>query len=239
MGSSPSQPLIRAVRKALRERANPVKAAGMRAYMKSAMPYRGVQTPEFRRAVKAVFALHPLSRFDEWRDTVLVLWRTAKYREERYAAIEFAGYPRYRGFRTMDALPIYEELIVSGAWWDYVDAIATRHVGALLREYPDAMAPQLRQWARSESIWKRRAAILAQLGFKRDTDRKLLYDCMRPSLDSTEFFLRKGMGWALREYAKTDAREVIRYVRQHEARLSALTKREALRRVAPYSSRER
>jgi 3-methyladenine DNA glycosylase AlkD len=101
------------------------------------------------------------------------------------------------------------------------------------------MAAILRRWAESDDIWKRRSAILAQLTFKNDTDRRLLYDCIRPSLGAGEFFLRKGIGWALREYAKTDAAEVLRYVRQHESQLSALTKREALKHVANQASKSR
>jgi 3-methyladenine DNA glycosylase AlkD len=93
------------------------------------------------------------------------------------------------------------------------------------------MSGILRDWAVSSDIWKRRSAILAQLNFKRETDLKLLYDCIRPSLGASEFFLRKGIGWALRQYARTDPAEVIRFVRRNEARLSPLSKREALKHV--------
>jgi 3-methyladenine DNA glycosylase AlkD len=211
----------------------------MQAYMKSAMPYLGVQTPVFRKIVRPLLAAHPLGSFDEWCDTILVLWRKAAYREERYAAIEIAGHHRYREFRTLDALPMYEEMITSGAWWDYVDAIATRQLGEILRKHTAPMSATMRAWSCSDNLWKRRSAILAQLNFKKDTDLKLLYDCMEPSLGASEFFLRKGIGWALRQYARTDPREVLRYVRRHEAQLSPLSKREALRHIATYSSRER
>ena len=220
------------MRKSLRDVADPRKALGMQAYMKSEMPYLGVQTPQLRKAVKAVFTAYPLPSFEEWRDTVLELWRAARYREERYAAIELAGHSRYKGFRTLAVLPVYEEMIVSGAWWDYVDAIATRQLGELLRRYPVELCLILREWAVSDDIWKRRSAVLAQLNFKRDTDLKLLYDCIRPSIGSAEFFLRKGIGWALRQYARTDPQEVIRFVRRHEAQLSPLTKREALKHLS-------
>ena len=209
----------------------------MQAYMKSSMPYLGVQAPQLRRAIREVFAAHQLASFEEWRDAVLELWRTARYREERYAAIELAGYSRYRQFRSMDALPMYEEMITSGAWWDFVDAIATHQLGELLRKHPAEMSAILRQWAAGEDIWKRRSAILAQISFKGDTDLKLLYDCIEPSLGASEFFLRKGIGWALRQYAWTDPAEVIRFVRRHEARLSPLSKREALKNVAPSSGK--
>jgi 3-methyladenine DNA glycosylase AlkD len=202
----------------------------MQAYMKSAMPYLGVQTPMLRKTIRPLFRAHALETFAEWSAVVLELWRTARYREERYAAIELAGVARYRSFRTLDTVPMYEEMITSGAWWDYVDAIA-RQLGEILRNYTQPMASLLREWAVCENLWKRRSAILAQLAFKRETDLDLLFDCIRPSLGSSEFFLRKGIGWALREYAKTDADAVIRYVRRYETQLSALSKREALRNV--------
>lgn len=204
----------------------------MQRYMKSRMPYLGVQALQLRKVVKAVIAEHPLSSFEDWRDTILEIWRQARYREERYAAIELAGYRHYRQFRTLEALPIYEEVITAGAWWDYVDSIATHQLGELLRHYPADMAPLLRNWAADDDIWKRRSAILAQLNFKGETDLNLLYDCIRPSLSASEFFLRKGIGWALRQYARTNPREVLRFVRQHESQLSPLTKREALKHVA-------
>ena len=234
MASDRTRPagLIPALRKALREVADPAKAPAMQAYMKSQMPYLGVQTTPLRKAVKAVFAAHPLAGFEAWRDTVLALWRGARYREERYAAIELLRYPKYRDFCTLAALPLYEEIITTGAWWDFVDAIATGTLGDLLRDHPVEMSATMRQWAECDDLWKRRSAILAQLNFKAATDLELLYDCIRPSMDSKEFFLRKGIGWALRQYARTDAHEVVAYVRRHDSRLSPLTKREALKHCA-------
>lgn len=229
--------LVRAVRQALRAAADPAKAPAMQAYMKSAMPYLGIQTVPLRQALRPLFAAHQLQSFEEWQATVLALWRRAKYREERYAAIELIGHRLYRDFQTMDALPLFEEIIVTGAWWDFVDSIAGHQIGELLRRYPEEMAAILCGWAACQDIWKRRAAILAQLGFKQDTDRDLLYDCIEPSLGRPEFFLRKGIGWALRQYARTNAGEVIRYVRRNEKRLSTLSQREALKGVNRESAR--
>jgi 3-methyladenine DNA glycosylase AlkD len=224
--------LAGAVRQALRAAGDPAKAPAMQAYMKSEMPYLGVQSTPLRQAIRPLFAAQRLETFEAWRDTVLGLWRQARFREERYAAIELAGHAASGSFQTLDALPIYEEMIVSGAWWDFVDTIASHQIGGLLRQYPHEMAAILRGWAAGDDIWKRRAAILAQLGFKKSTDRRLLYDCIRPSLGRPEFFLRKGIGWALRAYSKTDAAAVLRYVRAHENRLSPLSIREALKYTA-------
>jgi 3-methyladenine DNA glycosylase AlkD len=228
---SENRSLIRAVRQALRAAADPAKAPAMQAYMKSEMPYLGVQAVPLRQALRPVFTAHRIESFDEWRATVLALWRGARFREERYAAIELAGHPAYQPFQTLNALSVYEEMIASGAWWDLVDSIASHQIGALLRRYPAEMAPILRKWATGGDIWKRRAAILAQLGFKKETDTRLLYDCIEPSLGRPEFFLRKGIGWALRQYAYTDAAAVIRYVRKHEKQLNPLSQREALKGV--------
>jgi 3-methyladenine DNA glycosylase AlkD len=231
-----NQKLIRALRKALRELADPTKAPVMQAYMKSEMRYLGIPATPFRKATKAVLSAHPLDSFEEWQDTALALWRGARYREERYAVIELAGYRSYEKFRTLDALPLYAEMISTGAWWDYVDTIAGHRLGELLRRYPKELRVILREWAECDDLWKRRSAILAQLKFKGDTDLKLLYDCMRPSLDRPEFFLRKAIGWALRQHAWTDPMEVLRYVKAHEKQLSPLSKREALKNVSRRNS---
>ena len=111
----------------------------MQVYMKSEMPFLGVYNPGQRRVYRSVFVTHPLATFSEWRDTVLALWRNARYREERYAAIALADAKRYDAFRMLDALPIYEELVVTGAWWDYGDWIATHLLRELLLREPRAM----------------------------------------------------------------------------------------------------
>jgi 3-methyladenine DNA glycosylase AlkD len=93
------------------------------------------------------------------------------------------------------------------------------------------MRREMRAWSRSDDLWKRRSAILCQLTFKKDTDLDLLYAVIEPALASREFFLRKAIGWALRQYAWTDPREIRRYVREREEQLSPLSKREALKNI--------
>jgi 3-methyladenine DNA glycosylase AlkD len=226
-----NQKLLRAIRAGLRDHPDPAKAPIMQAYMKSAMPYLGIQTPVHRRLCRDIFRAHPLDSFGTWRDTILTLWRDAGYREERYAAIALAAYPPYRDFRTLRALPLYKELITTGAWWDYVDAIATRQIAEMLRKNPARMSATLREWATNEDIWLRRTAILAQLNFKSETDLTLLCDCIEPSLHRPEFFLRKAIGWALRQYARTNPTEVLKYIK-YQDRLSPLSRREALKHLS-------
>jgi 3-methyladenine DNA glycosylase AlkD len=219
------------LRKALRQAGDPVKAAAMRAYMKSAMPYHGVPTPLLRQVLRTVFADVQFRSSSQWRAQVLDLWRNARFREERYAALHLAGHKLARPFQTPAAMQLYEELIVTGAWWDYVDDVAAHRVGPILREHPVAMRRRMLSWSRSRDLWKRRTAIICQLGFKAHTDLELLYACIEPSLDSQEFFLRKAIGWALRQYAWTDPAEIRRYVRTHRERLSNLSRREALKNL--------
>jgi 3-methyladenine DNA glycosylase AlkD len=225
--------LIAAIRRELRASADAAKAPAMQAYMKSAMPYYGVNSPEQHAIWKRVFRDRVIAGEAAWRSTVLELWRSARFREERYAAIALTGDRAYRPYQTLAALPMYEELIVTGAWWDYVDAIAGKRIGALLQRFPREMTSTLGAWSRSPDLWKRRSAILAQLGFKDATDLRLLYACIEPNLDDREFFIRKAIGWALRQYAWTDPKEVRRYVRANRDRLSGLSRREALKNIRP------
>ena len=226
--------LSEAVRRALREAAQPDKATTMRAYMKSEMPFLGVQAGPRRAALKRVFAAHRIDGAPAWRRAVLELWREAEFREERYAAVQLTGHHLYRDFQTLYTIPMYEELIVTGAWWDLVDELATQRVGVLLATFPDSMRPLMLRWAHDADLWKRRTAILCQNRFRTRTDRALLYACIEPSLSDNDFFARKAIGWALREYAKTDPDEVIRYVRA--TGISGLSRREALKNLSVTAS---
>ena len=198
--------------------------------MKSAMPYRGVRMPELRAISNRAFGEHSLHSADEWQSAVLELWRGAKYREERYAAIALAADRRYRQWLTPDVMPNLEEMITTGAWWDFVDELAML-VGRLLRSHPEQVRPIVRAWSTDGNVWKRRVSIICQLKFKEDTDLDLLYANIDPNLADRDFFIRKAIGWALRQHAWTDPAEVARYVRANDSRLSGLSRREALKNI--------
>ena len=137
----PDRALLTTMRTALLEVGDPRVAPGQQAYMKSAMPYLGVPAPERRRVCRQAFAECSFPSADSWRRTVLALWRGARFREERYAAIALTGHRAYRDHQTPDALAIYDEMIVTGAWWDYVDDVAIHRVGPLLSAHRDAIRP--------------------------------------------------------------------------------------------------
>ena len=224
--------LVEAVRAALRAVADPVKAEPMRAYMKSAMPMLGVHQPVRAAALRPVLAAHPLPDAGRWRAAVLALWRDATYREERYAALSVARHRPYGRFLLGEpdrSLELLDELVVTGGWWDLVDEVATKLVGPLLRAAPEVVTPALRAWATDGDRWRRRTAVICQIGAKDRTDTALLAAAVEANAADPDFFLRKGIGWALREHAKTDARWVRDFVAGHG--LSPLSRREALKHL--------
>ena len=217
-----------AIRQGLRAAADPAKAPAMQKYMKSPTPYLGVSAMPLRAVCKRAFAEHALDSQRAWEAAIRELWFSATFREERYAAIELAGASRYTAYRTLDMLPLWEELIVSGAWWDVVDGLASHQVGELVRKHTEPLKRTMLDWAHDADLWKRRTAIICQISSKNETDVELLYGAIEPNLGDTSFWIRKAIGWALRSYAWTHPDEVRRYIAEHEEQLSGLSKREAL-----------
>ena len=218
--------LIDAVRAALRAVADPARAPAMQAYMKSTMPFLGVPSPLLKREMSALAKRYPLADVEAWHDTVLALFREATHREEWYASLNLAGRTRYRF--DPGTLPLFEEMVVTGAWWDIVDECAHR-VGDVLDRHRAEVTPTLRGWVRDPSLWKRRVAVICQLGHRERTDLDLLREAIEANLDDRDFFIRKAIGWALREYAKHDMAWVVAYVASLGSRLSPLSRREALK----------
>ncbi|WP_160665275.1 DNA alkylation repair protein [Pseudarthrobacter sp. ATCC 49987] len=220
--------LMSAIRLRLSAAADPVRAAGAQAYMKSDMPSLGVRVPEVRRIVKAAATELPPGSLEELQSDVLELWRGARWREERYAAIDLTGLRLAAGELSM--LPLYEEIIRSGAWWDLVDGVSHR-LCELLQTHREDMSRVLLGWSTDADFWIRRAAITAQLGAKSATDPALLAAVIESNLADPEFFIRKAIGWALRDYAATDPGWVRDFAARHGEALSPLSRREALRKL--------
>jgi 3-methyladenine DNA glycosylase AlkD len=153
----------------------------------------------------------------------------AEHREERYAALDLALLRRFTGYRDARAMALLRRLAVAGAWWDVVDGAAPIARDALAAD-PAVVAPLLRAWARDDDLWVRRVAVISQLQRKADTDRTLLADVLEPNLARPEFFLRKAVGWALRDLSRTDPDWVRAYVAAHPG-LSPLSRREALKHL--------
>ncbi|MGH3470179.1 MAG: DNA alkylation repair protein, partial [Thermocrispum sp.] len=147
-----------------------------------------------------------------------------------YLALDLTGHRAYHRWQDPDVLPLYRELITSGAWWDFVDELAIRRVGPILRGHRDAVTPIVRDWARADDRWLRRTSVICQVTAKGDTDTDLLTTAIEANLDDPDFFLRKGIGWALRDYARTEPGWVRAFTEVHPG-LSALSRREALKHL--------
>lgn len=237
--------LLETLRARFVEAGDAERALGQQRYMKSAMPFHGVANPGVRAICKEVFATHPFEDPSRWRSDVCELWHGATHREERYAALALAAHKNARplqglprtaraavGSRILarEALDLYEELVVTGAWWDLVDDIATHRIGDLLATHP-FVADEMRAWSRCDDVWKRRSAIISQIGRGAETDTSLLLELIEPALDDKSFWLRKAIGWSLRQAARVDPVWVRDTVETLGPRLSPLSRREALKHL--------
>lgn len=208
--------------------ADPEKAASMASYLKTDMPFYGVQKPArmavFRR-LKKEFA--PSDR-GEYEDLVTGLWNLT-HREEKYLAQDVAF--GFREFIVPRTLPMYRRFIVEGAWWDLVDETATHMIRELVLTHPNPTWPVVDPWIDDEDMWLRRSALICQVGAKERTDTDRLFRFCEHQMADKEFFIRKAIGWALREYAKTDGQAVADFVTKHRDTLSGLSYREATKHI--------
>lgn len=229
----PDLALVEAVRSTLAAAADTERAVGQQAYMKSAMPYRGIALPRLRTLLRPLLAEHPPESREAWEATVRELWDHAAFREERYAATALVRHRTAEPWRDRNAVPLARHLIVTGAWWDHVDELAVHLVGAALQADRAALTPVLRGWATdADRLWLRRTAVMCQVGAKAEVDRDLLRFAIEANLDDRTFWLRKAIGWALRDHARTDPDWVRAEVARLGDRLSGLSRREATKHLS-------
>ena len=223
--------VVAAVRSVLARAGDPAIAVGQQAYMKSAMPYHGVPSPVLKRVLRPVLAAYAPGDRATHEATVLALWDGASHREERYAATTLARHRVARRWQDPAALDLYRHLVVTGAWWDHVDEVATHLVGGVLAGHREEVTPVVRAWGRDDDLWVRRTAVLSQVNHKSDTDTDLLREVVEANVADPSFWLRKAIGWALRQHARTDPEWVRAEVERLDGRLSGLSRREALKHL--------
>lgn len=209
--------------------ADPRRAGEMRAYMKDIAPFLGLTTPDRRALSRTVLDGTP--RPDEADCTAVALrcWRLPE-REYQYFAIDCLR----RHVRRLSSgfLPVARHLVSTVPWWDTVDALAAHVVGGLVAADPK-LKSDMDRWIEDDDLWVARTALLHQLRHKDATDTERLFGyCVRQSAHP-DFFIRKAIGWCLREYAKTDPQAVRDFVAGERERLSPLSVREALKNIGP------
>ena len=204
--------------------ADPERAIKMQAYMKDQFKYIGLQTPVRKELTKAFYAEYGYPDPSHVENIVEECWQMP-HREYKYFAMELMV--KMKEKLGHDAIHLYESLITDQSWWDTIDWIAPTLVGYHFTQYPEERNEYISKWIRSGNIWLQRSCILFQLKYKAKTDTRLLKSIILKLKDSREFFIRKAIGWILREYSKTDPGFVVRFVQNHE--LSGLSQREALK----------
>ncbi|WP_217169723.1 DNA alkylation repair protein [Streptomyces sp. AC512_CC834] len=209
--------------------ADPERAVDMRAYMRDVAPFLGLTSPVRRALSRTVLEGLPRPRESDCTAIALRCWRLPE-REYHYFAVDFLR--RHVTHCSSGFLPVVRHLLTTVPWWDTVDLLAAHVVGGLVTADRDLTA-DMDAWIGDDDHWLARAALLHQLRYKERTDTDRLFGyCLRRS-DHGDFFVRKAIGWCLREYAKTDPDAVRAFVAEHRTRLAPLSVREALRTIGP------
>ncbi|WP_329316326.1 DNA alkylation repair protein [Streptomyces sp. NBC_01278] len=207
--------------------ADPVQARAMAAYMKDVAPFLGIRTPLRRALSKTVTARTPQPAEADLAALVLRCWELPE-REYHYFAVDYLR--RHVRVCSSGFLPVVRRLIVTVPWWDTVDHLAAHAAGPLVAADP-ALTAVMDDWIGDEDLWLARTALLHQLRYKSATDPERLFAYCRRRSGHPDFFVRKAIGWALREYAKTDPEAVRAFVAAERNALSPLSVREALKNI--------
>lgn len=219
--------LVNTIQAALAERADPQRAPDMQRYMKTDMPFYGVAAADRVAIVKSALKQHPPANQDSYQADIRKLWQGNR-REDLYAALEVAE--QSRKFRKLEAFQLFEELMFACDWWDTLDWVAARLISPLMLKHSELEA-RIPGWRQHNSLWVRRGALLAQLKHMKALNHELLSESIRELAHERDFFIRKAIGWVLREYSKFNPLWVQNFVEQHRKQLSPLSIREALKRL--------
>lgn len=215
---------ITQVETVFRKHSNKKRAEGAEAYMRNQFTFFGISTPE-RRAIQKTFHEHyALPPIDQLEFIVHSLWNK-KERELHYFAMEFAL--KYKKQLNEQHLPLMEFLITTNSWWDSVDVVAPKLVASIFSTRPALAREKACAWIKSDNIWLMRSALLFQLLYKEKTNEKLLFELILKSHKHPDFFIRKAIGWTLRQYARTNTVAVKRFLKENGNQLSPLSLREA------------
>jgi 3-methyladenine DNA glycosylase AlkD len=214
------------IQQAVKANLNKETAIPMKAYMRDQFEFAGIKTPVRKEIIKQLVATYKLPPYTELIALTKEL-RKQPEREYQYLAIEFLI--KQRKHWDEQLLPLIEQMIVTKSWWDTVDAIATNIAGPWFKKFPSFQPATTNKWINSPNMWLQRSAILFQNTYKKETDEKLLYAYINKCSKDKEFFIQKAIGWALREYSKTNPRSVKEFVEANT--LAPLSVREAVRKI--------
>lgn len=217
---------IKALRLEFEVYADPKIAAGQRAYLRDQFLFYGIKTPVRRTMQKPFLAKEYLPPKENLENLVRILWNRPQ-REYHYFAQELTQ--KYTKQFEENDISLFEFMVTHNSWWDTVDFIAPKLIREYFKKFPKKRDPYVKKWLASNNIWLQRSCVIFQLLSKEEMDREFLAYVINSLLGSKEFFINKAIGWALRDYSRTDAEWVIDFV--DRTPLEPLSKREALKLI--------
>jgi 3-methyladenine DNA glycosylase AlkD len=194
-------------------------------YLRGQFPFFGITKPVQKQLNRSLLKTYKISEEKELHFLLLHFWKK-KEREFHYFAIDLAK--KYPKLWTLELFAVFEEMIRTHAWWDSVDDIASNLIGPLLKKFPQ-LVPHMDHWINDSFLWIRRTALIYQLKYKEKTDASQLFKYCAHLAHEKDFFIRKAIGWALREYHKTSPDKVLSFVEKNKTLLSPLSIKEALK----------
>lgn len=223
---SPIQ-FLNKLKKLFKANANAEEAKAMSKYMKFLFPFVGIKKPLRKELTRPLMAVIKQGIDENWLlEAVELLWSKSE-REYHYVAIELLKRyaPKHLGEHTW---PQVEVWLTQKSWWDSVDAITSYVASPMALKFP-SVKQKLKSYITHKNFWLKRVAIIHQLPYYENTDVIFLKEACLKNAEDKEFFIRKAIGWALRQYARTSPDWVKQFVREHHDRLSSLSIREALK----------
>lgn len=219
---------IKELEEAFQDNSHPENAIAMENYMKDHFSFYGIKTEKRRMIFKAVLKENQVEVAENARNIAIELY-SKKQRELHYCGIEILMKELKKRYQKKD-ISLIEFLIVTNSWWDSIDVIAKYILGEYLMQFPEETERVIQKFSDSDTMWLNRSAILFQLDYKQKTNTGLLFALCQKHSVSNDFFIRKAIGWALREYGKTNPSAVLKFVEANN--LKPLSKKEALKNIA-------
>jgi 3-methyladenine DNA glycosylase AlkD len=214
------------IEKKFKQHADATKAVWMKGYLLNQFEFYGLQAPVRSLLCKDHYKQYPLSDAKELEIIVKECFSLPQ-REFQYFAIQL--FALHKKLWTVSSIKIMEYCLLQKSWWDSVDGIASDWLGPYFKMFPEQIVPITSKWNRSKNMWLQRSSIMFQKAFKKNTDTPLLSKYILHCASSKEFFIQKAIGWALREYGKTNPAWVKKFVKENQ--LAPLSVREALKNL--------
>ncbi len=218
-------PYIVPVAKLFKQAVNAENAVGAKAYMRNQFEFFGIKSAD-RQNISKTYMKAGLPDYADLEIIVKELWQLPE-REFQYFAIDLMAAMKKQW--TAGIIKLIEFVLLNKSWWETVDHAATDLTGPYFKMFPQQINKITGNWSRSDNFWLQRSSIMFQKKYKKETDTALLGKYILKHIQSTEFFIQKAIGWALREYSKTNAAWVKKFVKENK--LAPLSEREALKRI--------